>query len=721
MARQRSSRRFLGSAAAAILLAAAAAAQNWTSVGPPGGTITALAVSPLAPQRVFAGARSGGLYRSLDGGGTWAPAAVSEIGGDTVNALAIDPDDAAVVWAGTESKGVLRSGDGGTTWTPMSAGLPSYTSRYPEVLALAVDPANLSLVLAGLGANPVGGKPMVYRTGNAGQTWTETTGAGFEDQRINDLTFGAGVAFAATDFKGVWVSEDGGLTWEHVGDDTLDGTSVEALAVDESTAPPRLFIALSDSVYTATPPASPAPVSARRASKWAVAVFLYAASYGFKYNRAILIALEKGEFPPKPEPTPAPGAVARAAVSEAPVIYTGTLTSGVQRSIDGGASWAAYNGGLDPVEVDELAAADGTLFAGTDGSGVWRRTAGAPGWTRSSAGLLATTVTAIAVDPAHPATLYAGTEGGGVLKSIDAGVTWNPVGFATMVVNAFDPWVADVAVDPSDPSVVYALIDRYLFRSENAGASWTRYTLPSGIYANDLLVFPNGGSTVLWAGGSGGVVRSGDGGKTWTRPDPTFTQNVQALAGAPATPQTLYAGTYSSGVYKSTNDGVSWGPVNNDGGSGFLTNGHVSALAVDPKAPDTVYAGVDGHALYKTSNGGVSWENLTDGLLDQASFTFATLSSIAVHPTNTQTLFASAAGSNFSSAVAFLGVYRSNDGGAHWTKFGNGLSSTETELVIFDPTTPNRLYAGTRGRGAFRYGSAPPAATARVRTRLGRP
>jgi len=716
---RRRSRRLL--AVVAALAAPSSLAQSWIGIGPPGGRITALATSVAAPQLVLAGTQGGGLYLSRDAGATWQRTGAAQLGTETVHAAAIDPADPDVAWAGTATKGIFRTGDGGATWTPVNTGLPPQGSGYGPVWAVAVDPGDPALVLAGLGWGGPPTAPLVFRSTDGGLSWGATTGAGLESGAINDLEFGAGAAFAATDGKGVWASEDGGQSWTHVGDDSVDGTSVEAIAVDGSTTPERLLIALADSVWSATPTAAPAPLAARRASKWATAAFLYFASYGFKYNREILIALEKGELPP-PKPTPSPGPPApRAAAAETiPALFTGTLTQGVQRSLDGGVTWTGFNTGLPAVEVDRLAGSPGWLYAGSDGSGVWRRADGADAWTRASTGLLAAPVSALAVDPRAPATLYAGTEGGGVLKSVDGGATWGSVGFPQMVVNFFDPFVADVVLDPAAPSTVLALVDRWVFRSENSGATWTRHDLPPGFFGLDLHAVATGAGTVWWAAGAGGVARSADGGKTWVEPDPAFNLHSQTVVASPGAPLSVWVGTTGNGVYRSLNDGASFAPVNNDGGSGFLAFGQVTALAVDPKAPDTVYAGVDRHALWKTTTGGATWTNLTDGLFDQASFTYATLAAIAVHPTNPQTLFAAAGNTGAAEAALFSGVYRSNDGGVHWAKFGGGLTGIPMTSVMFDPTTGNRLYAGSRSHGAFRYGAAPVRAHG-VRPRLARP
>jgi hypothetical protein len=709
--------------AGAVTAAGLVAAQGWVPVGPPGGRITALAVSPLAPYRVFGGAASGGLYRSLDGGSSWSPTGASQLGTTSVEAVAIDAADASVVYAGTEDKGIFKSTDGGATWGPASTGLANGNGVFPAISALAVDTAGSPAVLAGARFASVAGQPFIYRSSDGAQAWAPVTAPDLANVRILDLEWAADAVFAASDSRGVWASDDGGVSWEHVGDDTIDFISVQAVTVDPTTSPQTLWAATNDGAYRASFPAPPAPgpFAASLNRSWTSAKWNPTAAKNFRYTREIITGHREGGMP---EPTPAPGLApaARLLAADHPILYVGTITDGVQASSDHGATWLPLNNGLDPVEVDRLAAVagtPGTLYAGTDGAGVWRLSGGSSSWVRSSDGLNAASVAALAVDPLAAATLYAGTEGGGVLKSLDAGAGWSPVGFKAMVVNAFDPWVEGVAVDPNQPGTVYALLNRTLFRSGNGGGSWSAFSLPAGLYAYTLTLSSSGGTTVLWAAGSGGVARSDTRGETWTKPDPTFTQSVASLAVAPSSPQTLYAGTRSSGIYKSTNEGVSWSPVNNDGGSGFLSFGHVAAIAVDPRSADTVFLAVDRHAVWKTTNGGASWDNLRDGLFDPSTLNTASLSSLVINPGNPNVMFAGAVGGAFT-ASQFLGVYRSNDAGGHWAKFGSGLPAVPIDLVMFDPTNANRLYAAARGHGIYRYGPAPAAPAPRLRERLPR-
>src|SRR2546428_1619618 len=76
---------------------------------------------------------------------------------------------------------------------------------------------------------------------------------------------------------------------------------------------------------------------------------------------------------------------------------------------------------------------------------------------------------------------------------------------------------------------------------------------------------------------------------------------IEAVAIDPSNPTTLYCGTKGSGLFKSTNGGASWVPLNSG-----LTDPIVVAVVVDPSVPTTVYAGT-WSGVFKSTNGGASW------------------------------------------------------------------------------------------------------------------
>ncbi len=126
---------------------------------------------------------------------------------------------------------------------------------------------------------------------------------------------------------------------------------------------------------------------------------------------------------------------------------------------------------------------------------------------------------------------------------------------------------------------------------------------------------------------------------------PGYSQSIQALAIDPHNPTTLYAGTYGSGVFKSTDGGASWGTTG-------LTNAYISALAIDPVTPTTLYAGMYAGGVFKSTDGGASW--------NASGLTGSGVLSLAIDPLTPATLYAGDWGSF---------VYKSTDGGVSWRDY----------------------------------------------------
>ncbi|MBI4577995.1 MAG: hypothetical protein HY722_17170, partial [Planctomycetes bacterium] len=106
--------------------------------------------------------------------------------------------------------------------------------------------------------------------------------------------------------------------------------------------------------------------------------------------------------------------------------------------------------------------------------------------------------------------------------------------------------------------------------------------------------------STLYAGTFAGTYESGlfkttDGGASWSAANTGLTSTiVRALAIDPSAPSTLYAGTVG-GVFKTTDGGAGWSAAN-----AGLTSAFVRALVIDPSAPSTVYAGTEYGGVYKT-------------------------------------------------------------------------------------------------------------------------
>ena len=165
----------------------------------------------------------------------------------------------------------------------------------------------------------------------------------------------------------------------------------------------------------------------------------------------------------------------------------------------------------------------------------------------------------------------------------------------------------------------------------------------------------------------------------------------------PSTPATLYAGSpHGFGeLSKSMDYGAHWAVLD----TGFPQFINVPAMAIDPLAPATVYAGTLNGVL-KTVDGGGHWDAINTGLPDLASLYVLTIDPIAP-----ATLYVGC--TSYVGAVGDVGagVYKSIDGGAHWTPASTGLPDPEPFFVTclaVDQSTPSTLYAGTRDHGVYK-------------------
>ena len=230
--------------AAASLLAGGAAAQTispdvykelkFRYIGPVGNRVSAVAGVPGNPWVYYAGAASGGIFKSTDGGGTWSPIfddePVSSIG-----SLAVAPSDPNIVWAGTGETwirshislgmGIYKSTDAGKTWTLM--GLEK-TGRIGRIV---IDPQNPNIVFAAALGTSYGPQPErgVFRTTDGGKTWDrvlfvdQNTGCSdiVMDPKDPKILFAGMWQFVIHTWaqlsggpgSGIFKSTDGGTTW----------------------------------------------------------------------------------------------------------------------------------------------------------------------------------------------------------------------------------------------------------------------------------------------------------------------------------------------------------------------------------------------------------------------------------------------------------------------------------------------------------------------------
>jgi len=153
-----------------------------------------------------------------------------------------------------------------------------------------------------------------------------------------------------------------------------------------------------------------------------------------------------------------------------------------------------------------------------------------------------------------------------------------------------------------------------------------------------------------------------------------------ALLVHPTNNQLFFAGSASGGIWKSTNAGATWAPVND-----FMSNLFIGALAFDPLNANTMYAGtgerfydrvVRNAGIFKSTNGGTTWTQLA------ATANWADVQIIAPQPASSNTLLAATGN----------GIFRSTDGGNSWSLAS--VPNLEQALsVAFDPSNGTRAVA----------------------------
>jgi len=631
----------------------------WSSNGPFGGRVNGLAV---AKHTVYAATASGAwVLRNDDGSwgddGNW-----SALG--TViyaSSVAVDPINSSNLYVAGSSfarrTGFLRSTDRGLTWDNPVAGLPF--NYYNTVVVNPVNPSNVF----------VAGVTGVYKSLDGGVTWQGVTGiptTGYIGSiAVNPLTpatvFAAGVG-------GVYRSVDGGSNWVQLFGGIPLGSYSNSVAIDAKPASVAVYAVINWAVYRSvdngnswTPVAPIGPrefaltVAIGSSPKSSSSLFALALD-GNSGATSVFKSLDAGaSWAPAGPSHPANDTLLSFAVdpTRQSTLYAGALQSGVSASFDGGANWATVGRHLVGMTMSRVAvapSAPNTVYGGSYHDGMFVSTDHGRTWAGFGADAGGTSaVLALTVSPAAASTAYAGT-GRGALVTVDGGATWSPMNSGLPLVDGFNPpAVTALAVDPATPNTIYA------------------GTNGAGIYKTT-----DGHN---WTPASNGLAGA----------------NVYSVAINPKDPNTLYASTYDGtegppdsrvgmGVFKSTDGGADWTPVNVG-----LTNMLIRTLAVDSANPTTLYAGCNGNGIFKSVNGAATWTLSNNGVGSYPS-------NIVVDPANSSTVYTS---------TYDAGAFQSNDFGNTWNPINSGLDvpSASLQWLALDPTSPHRLYIATFMRG----------------------
>lgn len=320
-------------------------------------------------------------------------------------------------------------------------------------------------------------------------------------------------------------------------------------------------------------------------------------------------------------------------------------------------------------------------------------------------------VLAVTGIPGDPRTFYFGAVAGGVWKTIDGGVSWEPMTDKNPISS-----IGAIAVAESDPNVIYVGTGEScirgnithgdgVYKSLDAGKTWTNAGLRDTLHIAKVIVHPRNPDIVLVAAlghaygpnQERGVFRSTDGGKTWEKVlykddktgaiditfDPTNPHILYAaLWEAYRTPYSLSSGGPGSGLYKSLDGGASWKRLEGNGlPAGIL--GRIG-VAVSGADPNRVYAQIEAEegGLYRSDDGGEKWTKINDDhRFRQRAWYFT---HIFADPKNVDTVY-----------ELNTGLLRSTDGGHSFTMLP--APHGDHHALWIDPTDPSRMINGNDG------------------------
>ncbi len=513
-------------------------------------------LNPSNPNTIYA-ITTEGTYKSTNAASTWTLIHTPLMGMDIV----INPSDTTVLYAtygqrnSTVDPGIYKTTNAGATWTLLAGGLP--TSNFGRT-SLALSPSSPGTVYAGIANASTSQIIGLYRTTNAGTSWTQMTSTNYvSSQGWYDNVIAVHPTSASTVLcAGLDIYKS-----------TNSGTTLSIKS---------FWYQGYDNVVPAGGPEGPP-------------TYAHADHHAITYH------------PTNPN-----------------IVYFG-CDGGIFVSTDGGETFDGRNGGfattqfyngLSNAETDESIALGGLQDNGTvkyTGNLSWDKTYGGDGgW--------------CAIDPTNADVMYEEYVYLAISKTTNGGASWfgSTTGLATGSANA--NFIAPFVISPSNSNILYGGA-KVVYKTTNAGGNWfatnggvnfngTNVACIGVSFRNpDTLIAGTGSSA---AGATFQVFRSTNGGTSWSNvtgsmpnrypTDISFDQNSSLIA------YITFSGYGASHVFKTTNAGSTWSDISSN-----LPDVPTQSVAVDPLFPNTIFVGTD-LGVYRTTTGGTSWHLFDTGM-----------------------------------------------------------------------------------------------------------
>ncbi|MCH9008204.1 T9SS type A sorting domain-containing protein [candidate division KSB1 bacterium] len=673
-----------------------ASAQRWTLAGPTniGGRITDLEMSPTSFDTIYAGAASGGVLRSSDGGQTWVHV-FDEALSLSIGDIALDPSSSKTLYVGTGEVnggggsltyggfGLYRSRDAGETWQHLGLAETRFIGRvaiHPE------DPERIYVAAMGslFSSNQDRG---LYRSSDGGQSWQQVLflndSTGCVDVTLNpnspDIIYAAMWERIRRPERrsyggpgcGIYRSIDGGESWTELTNGIPNNSSqVGRIGISISNSDPDVLYAIyADNVgfFEGVYKSEDGGDTWTRTNDGTLRTRSIYSSFGWWFGNI------------------------RVDPNDPDIAYAMGLP--VYKTINGGGSWSQVFLG---VHVDQHALYihpqnSDFVITGNDG-GVYKSSNGGSSWQKSP-NLPITQFYTCEIDEQVPERLYGGTQDNGTNRTLTGGLDdWHRI-------NGGDGFY--VLVDPEDNRFVYAE-SQYgvLRRSINGGSSFSSATSGISIFEpanwNTPVVFNPGNSKSLYYG-TDHLYKSVDRARSWQKISPELAEQdspgnlvfgtTTTIVVAPSDTSVIYAGTDDGNVWIGRDNGAKWTNI-----SGALPRRWITRVAVDPGDAEIAYVTISGYRensflphIFRTTDAGNTWQDISSNLPETP------LNDVIIDPDDPSILY----------VASDVGVFVSRASGDYWEPLGEGLPNVPVvDLDLHNPT--RTLVAATYGRSMYK-------------------
>jgi hypothetical protein len=600
------------------------------------GRINVIAVDLNDNNIIYVGTPAGGIWKSINGGTTFIPL-FDEFPQIGVSGIAIDPKNSKIIYIATGDKdgsntdciGIFKSVDAGATWNITGKTVTSGTAS--DIYVNPID-SNMIWVATSQG---------VFRSLNAGESWTKTLDENIKDIKIKPNDPKVVYAVSPTTF---YKSVDSGATFSA----TSTGLPVESgrLVIDVTPANPNYIYVLSskkDSSYQGVYKSTNSGATFTATNTTPDLFDGYSQAW---YDLALAVSETNAEE-----------------------IYTGCIT--VKKSIDGGVTFTPVT--ETHADVHILRFFNKKLYQGNDG-GIFVSSNKGTSFTDLTKSIQHQQIYKIAVAKQTSATIYTGHQDTAHHAFINNNQWRRCSGGDGM----------DVVIDPTNPNLMYGMIQNgiYFFKNTTGGISDSKNI--TGSPADEEL----GNWVTPLAINSKGEVFSGYKklyklkNDKWALQSTNITGNIKIdlIEVDPSNDKIMYI-VIDAQLYKSLDTGVTFKPV-------YKALADISSLTVHSSDGNILYlttSGTSGQAM-KSINGGTTFTNIATGLPALGKFCIKHQGNTANNP-----LFVGTS----------LGVYYFDDSATSWTPFDTNLPNTEvTDLEI--NYVDNNITASTYGRGVWR-------------------